>query len=190
MKIGPDQMLLHYRLVEKIGEGGMGCVFKALDTKLNRNVAIKFLLADVVGNPDRQTRFLREAQAAAALDHPAIAVIHEVGEHDEQPFIVMQYLEGQTLGERIRESSLSIREWMRIATPIAEALAHAHSHGIIHRDLKPDNVMITREGQVKLLDFGLAKLFEPDRLPGGGDVGPETRMETISRELKIGRAHV
>ena len=184
MAIEPDQMLLHYRIVEKIGEGGMGRVFKALDTKLNRHVAIKLLPGGVVGkDADRRARFRREAQAAAALDHPAIAVIHEVGEHDEQPFIVMQYVEGRTLGDRVRERPLPVRDWLGIATPIAEALAHAHANGIIHRDLKPDNVMITSEGQVKLLDFGLAKLLDPEQLPGGGDADLETRMETISAEL-------
>ena len=179
----PGQMLSHYRLVEKIGEGGMGYVYKALDTKLNRHVAIKLLTPDVTTDQERRLRFRREAQAAAALDHPHIAVIHEVGEHEGTLFIVMQYLEGQPLGKLVGQRPLPLKEWLRLAMPIAEGLSHAHKHGIVHRDLKPDNVMITKEGQVKLLDFGLAKLMEPEALPGGGDEELNSRLATFSREL-------
>jgi TolB-like protein/tRNA A-37 threonylcarbamoyl transferase component Bud32/Flp pilus assembly protein TadD len=176
-------MLSHYRLVEKIGEGGMGVVWKALDTKLNRHVALKILPPELTADTERRLRFQREAQAAAALDHPNIAVIHEVGEHQGTPFIAMQLLEGKSLRELVRRRPLSTREWIRLALPIAEGLAHAHKHGIVHRDLKPDNVMITDEGQVKLLDFGLAKLLQPEALPAGTDKELHSRLETITRAL-------
>jgi tetratricopeptide (TPR) repeat protein/tRNA A-37 threonylcarbamoyl transferase component Bud32 len=176
-------MLSHYRLIEKIGEGGMGYVYKALDTQLNRHVAIKFLQAELTPDQERRLRFRREAQAAAALDHPNVAVIYEVGEHEGNLFIVMQYLEGQPLGKVVGQRPLPLKEWLRLAMPIAEGLAHAHQHGIVHRDLKPDNVMITHEGQVKILDFGLAKLMEPEARPGGVDEELDSALETISREL-------
>ena len=182
----PGQLISHYELIEKIGEGGMGHVYKARDTKLNRHVAIKLLPPDLTSDEERRLRFRREAQAAAALDHPHIAVIHEVGEHEGNLFIVMQYLEGQSLGKLIGQRPLPLKEWLRLAIPIAEGLTHAHKHGIVHRDLKPDNVMLTNEGQVKLLDFGLAKLLEPEAQPGGGpdrDEELNSRLATISREL-------
>jgi TolB-like protein/Flp pilus assembly protein TadD/tRNA A-37 threonylcarbamoyl transferase component Bud32 len=176
-------MLSHYRLVEKIGEGGMGEVWKALDTKLNRHVALKILPPELTADAERRLRFKREAQAAAALSHPNIAVIHEVGEHKGTPFIVMEFLAGKSLREHAGHRALSSREWLRFSIPVAEGLAHAHKHGIVHRDLKPDNVMITDEGQVKLLDFGLAKLLQPEALPAGTDKELHSRLETISREL-------
>jgi TolB-like protein/Flp pilus assembly protein TadD/tRNA A-37 threonylcarbamoyl transferase component Bud32 len=183
MALEPGQTLAHYRLVEKIGEGGMGVVWKAEDTKLNRHVALKILPPELTADAERRLRFQREAQAAAALSHPNIAVIHEVGEHEGTPFIVMEFLEGKSLRELIRQRPLPMREWLRLALPVAEGLAHAHKHGIVHRDLKPDNVMITAEGQVKLLDFGLAKLLQPEALPAGTDRELHSRLETISREL-------
>jgi serine/threonine protein kinase len=144
-------MLGHYRLVESVGEGGMGLVWKALDTKLNRHVALKLLPPLLTSDPERRLRFQREAQAAAALDHPNIAVIYEVGEHDGTPFIAMQLLEGRTLREVIGGRSLRLEEWLRLGLPIAEGLAHAHKNGIVHRDLKPGNVIVTGDGHVKLL---------------------------------------
>jgi serine/threonine protein kinase/tetratricopeptide (TPR) repeat protein len=182
MSLGPDTMVAHYRLVEKIGEGGMGVVWKALDTKLSRHVALKFLPARVTGDEERRLRFLREAQAVAALDHPAIAVIYETGEHDGGPFLSMQHVTGRSLRERLRDGRLSAGEWSRIAVSIAEGLAHAHAKGIIHRDLKPDNVMITDEGQVKILDFGLARILEGETAPAPAD-DDLSRLQTISREL-------
>jgi tetratricopeptide (TPR) repeat protein/tRNA A-37 threonylcarbamoyl transferase component Bud32 len=176
-------MLSHYRLVEKIGEGGMGIVWKALDTELNRHVAIKILPPELTADAERRLRFKREAQAAAALSHPNIAVIHEVGEHEGTPFIVMEFLEGKSLRKQLHDRPLPLKEWLSLAVPVAEGLAHAHKHGIVHRDLKPDNVMITDEGQVKLLDFGLAKLLQPEALPAGTDKELESRLQTISREL-------
>jgi len=194
MKLEPGTAIAQYRLVEKIGEGGMGVVWKALDTDLNRHVALKLLPADLTADAERRLRFRREAQAAAALSHPGIAVIHQVGEHEGTPFIAMELISGTGLRGRLAAGPLSARDWIRVALPIAEGLGHAHHHGVVHRDLKPDNIMITREGQVKVLDFGLAKLLHPDRAPAGaaGDtraaVGPSSRdggtgLRTISREL-------
>jgi len=183
MPLEPGDEIAHYRLVEKIGEGGMGVVWKALDTKLNRHVALKVLPHELTSDEERRLRFLREAQAAAALSHPNIAVVHEVGEHEGSPYIAMELLDGASLRARYAGKALGTREWLRLAVPIAEALAHAHKRGVVHRDLKPDNVMITDEGQVKILDFGLAKLAqrEPADVPPGQ--GTDSRLDTISREL-------
>jgi serine/threonine protein kinase len=180
-------MLSHYRLVEKIGEGGMGVVWKADDTVLGRQVAIKVLPPELTADPERRLRFQREAQTAAALDHPNIATIHEVGEHEGSQFIVMQLVEGRTLRELIGQRPLPLNEWLKLALPIAEGLAHAHARRVVHRDLKPDNVMITGERQVKILDFGLAKLLEPEAIEGGAGRDIHSRLETISRELTRAR---
>ena len=127
MTLQPEQMLAHYRLVEKIGEGGMGVVWKALDTKLNRHVALKILPPELTSDDERRLRFQREAQAAAALDHPNIAVIHEIGEHEDTPYIAMQLLEGESLRGRIKGKMLPVEDWLPLAIPIAEGLAHAHA---------------------------------------------------------------
>ncbi|MFQ5599203.1 MAG: protein kinase [Candidatus Krumholzibacteriia bacterium] len=183
MAVEPGQTLTHYRLVEKIGEGGMGQVWKAVDTKLNRAVALKILPAHVSVGAERRLRFRREAHAAAALNHPNIAVIHEVDEQEGLDFLVMELVEGRTLRERITRGPLSPKEWVKVALPIAEGLGHAHRHGIVHRDLKPDNVMITSDGQVKLLDFGLARLLEAEPATDGPAEDLSARLETISREM-------
>ncbi|MEE9229493.1 MAG: protein kinase [Acidobacteriota bacterium] len=177
------QTVGHYRILERLGQGGMGVVYKALDTKLNRHVAIKVLPPELTVDAERRLRFQREAQTAAALDHPNIATIHEVGEHEGSQYIVMQLVEGRTLREVIGHRPMPLKEWLRLAVPIAEGLAHAHARHVIHRDLKPDNVMITPEHQVKILDFGLAKLLEPEAAPSGQASDAQSRMETISREL-------
>jgi eukaryotic-like serine/threonine-protein kinase len=183
LTLNPGQMLSHYRLMEKLGEGGMGVVFKALDTRLNRQVAIKVLPASLTSDPERRLRFQREAQTIAVLSHPNIAVLYEVGREADVDFLVMEYLKGKTLREVIGDHPIAARQWLQIGLAIAEGLAHAHRHGVIHRDLKPDNVILTDERQVKLLDFGLAKLVAPesDDDASGSDV--HTRLETISREL-------
>jgi serine/threonine protein kinase/tetratricopeptide (TPR) repeat protein len=148
----------HYRILEKLGEGGMGVVYRAEDTKLRRPVALKFVSPRVLGSGEEQVRFLREAQAAAALNHPSICTVHEIDEADGLTFIAMEYVEGQTLRARIDSGPLSMDESARLASRIAEGLAAAHSKGIIHRDIKPSNILLTPTGQVRITDFGLARL--------------------------------
>jgi tetratricopeptide (TPR) repeat protein len=173
------RLISHYRLVEKIGEGGMGEVWKAQDVSLGRSVAVKVLPHAFSSDPDRRQRFRREARSAAALNHPNITVIHEIAEEAETLFIVMELVEGRTLRDRIRQGPLPMGELLPIAAAIAQGLAHAHAQGILHRDLKPDNVMVASGGQVKLLDFGLAKLLRPVE----ESVSSRTIQETISAEM-------
>jgi len=152
--------LSHYRILEKLGEGGMGVVYKARDTQLNRLVAIKVLPADKVANPERKLRFAQEAKAASALNHPNIVTIYDIGSEAGADFIVMEFVAGQTLDHVVPRGGLRLAELLKYAIPVADALARAHAAGIVHRDLKPGNIMITEDGQVKLLDFGLAKLSD------------------------------
>ncbi len=152
-------VISHYRILEKLGEGGMGVVYKAEDTKLKRTVALKFLPPELTRDPEAKARFIQEAQAASALDHPNICNIHEIDETGEgQLFICMAYYEGETLKERIRRGRLGADEALSVAMQIGLGLAEAHSRGIVHRDIKPANIMITKDGVAKILDFGLAKL--------------------------------
>jgi eukaryotic-like serine/threonine-protein kinase len=155
--ISPNSTVAHYKIVSKIGAGGMGEVYLAQDTKLDRKVAIKFLPLDSASNIAANARLLREAQAAAKLDHPNICTVYEVGEENERSFIVMQFVEGESLEDRVKRGPLEISESLTIATQVAEALAGAHAHGMIHRDIKPSNIMITSRGAAKVMDFGLAK---------------------------------
>src|SRR5881409_3042965 len=157
----------HYRILSRIGAGGMGEVYLAQDTKLGRNVALKILPAAVAANPERMRRFVQEAKAAAALNHPNIAHIYEIGEHDGVNFIAMEFIDGQTLREMIHGGQTALTKLLRHLQHVADGLAKAHDAGIVHRDLKPDNIMITRDGHAKILDFGLAKLIEPQPMPGG-----------------------
>src|SRR5437879_13912422 len=156
-----------YEIRGKLGEGGMGEVYLAQDTTLDRKVALKILPADVASNRDRMERFIREAKSAAALNHPNIAQIFEIGEHDGTHFIAMEFVEGVTLRDKIHHERTALRKLLRYLQHVAEGLAKAHSAGIVHRDLKPDNIMITRDGHAKVLDFGLAKLIEPQLTDAG-----------------------
>ncbi len=158
--------LSHYRIISKLGAGGMGEVYLAEDERLHRKAALKILPNELAANSDRMRRFEQEAQAAAALNHPNIAHIYEIGESDGVNFIAMEYVEGQTLREKIHKEQTELRKLLRILQHTAEGLARAHAAGIVHRDLKPDNIMVTRDGHAKLLDFGLAKLIEQPPIAG------------------------
>lgn len=172
-----SQQLSHYRIIEKLGAGGMGEVFLAQDLKLDRKVAIKILPLKSIENEQAKKRLLREAKAAATLDHPNICTIHEVNEESESPFIVMQFIDGVTLWNKVRNNPMAPAEVVNIGIQAAEALAEAHSRGVIHRDIKPQNVMITARGQVKILDFGLAKQILPEPSTGSG-----VKTETLLTE--------
>ena len=158
----------HYRILEKLGEGGMGVVYKAEDTKLKRTVALKFLPPELTRDPEAKERFVHEARAASALDHPNICTIHEIDEADGQTFIAMAYVEGQSLKDKIKTGPLKLGEAVGIGVQVAEGLHEAHNRSIVHRDIKPANIMVTTSGQAKIMDFGLAKLSGQTKLTKEG----------------------
>ena len=166
-ELDANTTLSHYRIVSKIGAGGMGEVYLAQDTKLDRKVALKILPAELASNRDRMERFVREAKSAAALNHPNIATVHEIGDSDGVNFIAMEFIDGVTLHQKIHQERAGLGKLLRYLQHAAEGLAKAHAAGIVHRDLKPDNIMITRDGHAKILDFGLAKLIEQQPIAGG-----------------------
>jgi serine/threonine protein kinase len=155
----PDKAIAgKYKILTELGRGGMGVVYRAKDTKLKRSVALKFLPAELTQDKEAKRRFIQEAQAAAALEHPNICTVYEVEEADGQTFISMSYIEGQNLKDKLKDGPLDVEEAKDIVLQVAEGLKEAHEKGIVHRDIKPANIMLTKKGQAKITDFGLAKL--------------------------------
>ena len=169
----------HYRIISHLGAGGMGTVYLAEDANLSRRVALKFLPPETASNPDAAARLLREARAASALDHPHNATIYEIGDDQGRPFIAMAHYEGETLASRLARGQLPVAEIATIVVQMADALKAAHAANIVHRDLKPSNLMLTTTGQLKVLDFGLAKIETGEtatQLTRAGSTGGDGRL--------------
>jgi len=183
MDLSSGKTLSHYRLLQEIGRGGMGVVYKALDLTLDREVALKVLPLEATSDPDRLERFRREAKAVAALNHPGIVTIFSVEEAEGIHFLTMELVSGRTLHEVIPEGGLPLEKIFQIAVPLAEALSAAHERGIVHRDLKPSNVVVTEEGRLKVLDFGLAKLLSPKEGFSEGSLPPTRTLATAEGKI-------
>src|SRR5438552_3183151 len=185
MALTVGTQLGRYEIRAKIGEGGMGEVYLAEDAQLRRRVALKILPDDLASNQDRMRRFVQEAQAAAALNHPNIAHIYEVGEYQGTNFIAMEFIDGVTLREKIHRELTELKKLLKYLQQVAEGLSKAHGAGIVHRDLKPDNIMITRDGYAKILDFGLAKLTEQTKPPlaSGEAIDKDAPTAVMPRQL-------
>ncbi|HEX8720134.1 MAG TPA: serine/threonine-protein kinase, partial [Pyrinomonadaceae bacterium] len=179
MPIPAGTRLGRYEILAHIGAGGMGEVYRARDTRLGRDVALKVLPSSLSDDPDRLRRFEQEACAAGALSHPNVLVVHDVGADDGSPYVVSELLEGETLREQLGGGALPRRRAVDYALQLAHGLAAAHERGIVHRDLKPENVFITTDGRLKILDFGIAKLVEPS----GGEEGDTARANLPTRKL-------
>src|SRR5215813_1744993 len=182
------RLLRHYRVEAKIGEGGMGVVYRAIDEHLDRTVAIKVLPPDLLHDATRKLRFVHEAKTASALNHPNIVAIYDIDSDDGVDFIAMEYVPGETLLQRLRRSRLLPDEMLRYAIEIADALAAAHNAGVLHRDLKPANIVITESGPIKLLDFGLAKLIERPEDPDSVDTMTFFEPTPLQQEQVMGTA--
>src|SRR5436853_662520 len=182
MTLAAETNLGRYEIRSKIGAGGMGEVYLAEDAQLHRKVALKILPAELASNQDRMRRLEQEAQAAAALNHPHFAHIYEIGESEGLHFIAMEYIDGETLREKIHRDKAPLLKLLKYLTQVAEGLAKAHAAGIVHRDLKPDNIMVTRDGHAKILDFGLAKLIEPQSYPGRSGTSDSEVATAIIRQ--------
>jgi serine/threonine protein kinase len=180
--ISPGDKVKHYEILELLGKGGMGEVFLAQDTNLDRKVALKFLPEEMQKDDNARVRLLREAKAAASLDHPFICKIFEASEYEGKVFIVMEYIEGKDLRGKLDEGILPLRDSLQVALEIGEALEDAHKKGIVHRDLKPSNIMLTPQGHVKVMDFGLAKYFLTE---GEGDITETLTKESITEQGAI-----
>src|SRR5580692_8595337 len=176
MALSPGDKLGPYEILTPIGAGGMGRVYKARDTRLDRIVAVKVLPADKVADPERKQRFLQEAKAASSLNHPNIITIYDIGSENAIDYLAMEFVAGKTLDQLTPRNGMRIGDLLAAAAQVADALARAHQAGIVHRDLKPTNVMVSDDGLVKVLDFGLAKLMQP----GTGEDGETKTIAALT----------